>query len=48
MFADDTKVYNTIKSDMDQNNLQTAIDKIYNSLVNTVVTTPNTYAYIIP
>ena len=28
MFADDTKVYNTITSDMDQNNLQTAIDKI--------------------
>ena len=28
VFADDTKVYNTITSDMDQNNLQTVIDKI--------------------
>ena len=28
VFAHDTKVYNTITSDMDQNNLQTVIDKI--------------------
>ena len=28
MFADDTKVYNTITSEMNQNNLQTVIDKI--------------------